>query len=142
MSDGWFYEGAGIYRHVWLVKTAPVHVRQWGTFVRTVVRPAKPLSPSGRRWITTARRRATSRVISTILDPAGKVVGKAGSAALSIPELGEHTYEQQVVVKQPALWSLEERNLYKLVTEIEAGGAIVDRCETTLRHSHLRLRCG
>ena len=32
-SDGWFYEGAGIYRHVWLVKTNPVHVKQWGTFV-------------------------------------------------------------------------------------------------------------
>ena len=32
-SDGWFYEGAGLYRHVWLVKNHPVHVRQWGTFV-------------------------------------------------------------------------------------------------------------
>ena len=32
-SDGWFYEGAGIYRHVWLVKTSPVYVKQWGTFV-------------------------------------------------------------------------------------------------------------
>ena len=32
-SDGWFYEGAGIYRHVWLVKTHPVHVKKWGTFV-------------------------------------------------------------------------------------------------------------
>ena len=30
LSDGWFYEGAGIYRHVWLVKTAPVHVKKWG----------------------------------------------------------------------------------------------------------------
>lgn len=31
--EGWFYEGAGIHRHVWLVKTAPVHVPQWGTYV-------------------------------------------------------------------------------------------------------------
>ena len=37
-SDGWFYEGAGIYRHVWLVKTHPVHVKQWGTFVKAKVR--------------------------------------------------------------------------------------------------------
>ena len=36
-SDGWFYEGAGIYRHTWLVKTAPVHVKQWGTFVRSTM---------------------------------------------------------------------------------------------------------
>ncbi len=38
-SDGWFYEGAGIYRHVWLTKTNPVHVRQWGTFVSSELRP-------------------------------------------------------------------------------------------------------
>ena len=40
-SDGWFYEGAGIYRHVWLVKTNPVHVKQWGTFVTSEVRPGE-----------------------------------------------------------------------------------------------------
>ena len=39
-SDGWFYEGAGIYRHVWLVKTHPVHVKQWGTLVRSEIRPS------------------------------------------------------------------------------------------------------
>src|SRR5690348_13530738 len=39
-SDGWFYEGAGIYRHVWLVKTNPVHVKQWGTLVRSELKPA------------------------------------------------------------------------------------------------------
>src|ERR1700739_4160173 len=38
-SDGWFYEGAGIYRHVWLVATNPIHVRRWGTFVRSEMRP-------------------------------------------------------------------------------------------------------
>ncbi|HTX76611.1 MAG TPA: beta-galactosidase, partial [Terracidiphilus sp.] len=32
LDEGWFYEGAGIYRHVWLTKTAPVHVVQWGTY--------------------------------------------------------------------------------------------------------------
>src|SRR5664279_4758145 len=36
-----------------------------------------------------------------------------------------------MVVRQPLLWSLEERNLYKLVTEVESAGAIVDRYETT-----------
>ena len=36
-GEGWFYEGAGVYRNVWLVKTDPLHVPQWGTFVRTKV---------------------------------------------------------------------------------------------------------
>ncbi|MGH7689164.1 MAG: sugar-binding domain-containing protein, partial [Gemmatimonadaceae bacterium] len=37
-NEGWFYEGAGIYRHVWLVKTAPMHVPQWGAVVTSEVR--------------------------------------------------------------------------------------------------------
>src|SRR5690349_22747533 len=35
--EGWFYEGAGIYRHVWLVKNSPIHVPQWGTYVTSEV---------------------------------------------------------------------------------------------------------
>ena len=33
LEEGWFYEGAGIYRHVWLNRTAPVYVKTFGTFV-------------------------------------------------------------------------------------------------------------
>ena len=35
LDEGWFYEGAGIYRHAWLTKTAPVHIARWGNYVRT-----------------------------------------------------------------------------------------------------------
>ena len=33
LDEGWFYEGAGIYRHVWPTKTAPVHIARWGNFL-------------------------------------------------------------------------------------------------------------
>jgi beta-galactosidase len=128
-SDGWFYEGAGIYRHVWLVKTHPVHVKKWGTFVRSQVRANDATLQIRTEVENHGKGAQNARVTSTILDPAGKVVGKATTAPASIAELGEHTYEQQVIVKAPALWSLEQRNLYKLVTEIDAGGSGVDRYE-------------
>jgi len=35
LGEGWFYEGAGIYRHVWLTKSNPLHASRWGTFVRS-----------------------------------------------------------------------------------------------------------
>src|SRR5262249_62095116 len=35
--EGWFYEGAGIYRHVWLTKRDPIHVAHWGNYVTTTV---------------------------------------------------------------------------------------------------------
>ncbi|MGA2266871.1 MAG: beta-galactosidase GalA [Bryobacteraceae bacterium] len=130
-SDGWFYEGAGIYRHVWLVKTSPVHVKKWGTFARTRVRPGEATVLIRTEVENHGKGAQSIRVTSTILDPAGKAVGKAATTPASIAEGDERTYEQQVVVKAPALWSLEQRNLYKLVTEIEAGGAVTDRCQIT-----------
>ena len=33
MAEGWFYEGAGIYRHVWLHKMSDLHVTPFGTFI-------------------------------------------------------------------------------------------------------------
>jgi beta-galactosidase len=130
LSDGWFYEGAGIYRHVWLVKTAPVHVKKWGTLARSRVQEREATVSIKTEVENHTKSAQNVRVISTILDPSGEQSGKSASAPLSISIAGERTFEQQVTVKQPALWSLEQRNMYKLVTEVESGGTIVDRYET------------
>ena len=130
LSDGWFYEGAGIYRHVWLTKTSPVHVRQWGTFVRTKVEAGSASVQIRTEVDNRGKAAANTRVISQVFDPAGKQVGRVVTDAAPIAADGEHTYEQELVVRQPALWSLEERNLYRLVSEVESGGAVVDRSET------------
>jgi beta-galactosidase len=129
-SDGWFYEGAGIYRHVWLVKTNPVHVKQWGAFVAADVKPGEAALTIRTEVNNRARGAQSARVVSTVLDPSGKEVGKVTTAPMSIAELGDQTFEQQMVVSRPLLWSLEERNLYKLVTEVKAGGEVVDRSVT------------
>ena len=128
-SDGWFYEGAGIYRHVWLVKTNPVHVKRWGTFVKAQVG-----SNEARLLIQTEVNNHGNdqnvRVVSTVLDPAGKAIGKDATAAIAIAGGGEGLFKQDIIVARPQLWSLEERNLYKLVTEVQVAGNIVDRYET------------
>ena len=129
-SDGWFYEGAGIYRHVWLVKTNPVHVKRWGTFVSAEVRPGEAALSIRTEVENSPVTSQDARVISTVLDPAGKEVGKTVTPVASIAPDDDQTYKQQLTVKKPQLWSLEERNLYKLVTEVRAGNDIVDRCET------------
>lgn len=130
LSDGWFYEGAGIYRHVWLVKTHPVHVKQWGTFVSAKV-AGSDATVSIRTEVNNHGKDAqNARVTSTILDPSGKPVGKVATPTASVGEGREQSYEQTMVVRRPLLWSLEERNLYKLVTEVSARGEIVDRYET------------
>ncbi len=130
LSDGWFYEGAGIYRHVWLVKTHPVHVRKWGAFVSATVSNGDAALAIRTEVSNHSKDAQTVRVTSTILDPSGSAVGKSTSTAAAIPEGEENTFTQQISVRQPLLWSLEERHLYKLVTEVSAGGAVLDRCET------------
>lgn len=129
-SDGWFYEGAGIYRHVWLVKTNPVHVRQWGTFVRSELKPASADLSIRTEVVNASSESKDARVVSTILDPDGKEVGKAVTASASIATGGEQALEQQITVSRPRLWSLEERNLYSLVSEVRSGGDVVDRYVT------------
>jgi beta-galactosidase len=129
-SDGWFYEGAGIYRHVWLVKTNPVHVKKWGTFVTSKVDSGRATLSISTEVNNDGNAAQDAQVVSTMFDPSGKAVGKAVMASRSIPKLGERTYAQEIVVKRPLLWSLEERNLYRLVTEVSTNGAVVDRYET------------
>jgi beta-galactosidase len=130
LSDGWFYEGAGIYRHVWLVKTAPVHVRQWGTFVRADVHPEQAMLSIRTEVDNESKTAVNTRVTSTVRAPGGAIVGKATTGPIMIGNGDGHSYEQQLAVSTPVLWSLEERNKYTLTTEIEAGGTVVDRYET------------
>jgi beta-galactosidase len=130
LSDGWFYEGAGIYRHVWLVKTNPIHLKKWGTFVTADVRPTEAALSVRTEVNNDGHAAANARVVSTILDPAGKPVAKDATAPAAIASRGEQTYEQKFTVDRPQLWSLEDRNLYTLITEIRAGGEVVDRYET------------
>ena len=105
--------------------------KKWGTFARSEVRPGEAtvairteVENQGKGAQQTARHLDYSR---RVRQSRGK---EPRHPAQSIGEWGEHVFEQQVVVKSPALWSLEQRNQYKLVTEIEAGGAITDRYET------------
>src|SRR6185437_9244685 len=84
LSDGWFYEGAGIYRHVWMVKTHPVHVKKWGTFVASEVRGGEAALSIRTEVANDSDDAQKARVTSTILDAKGNTVGKASAAAASI----------------------------------------------------------
>lgn len=128
--EGWFYEGAGIYRHVWLVKTAPTHVRQWGTYVRTNVTSAGATVRIETEVANDADAAARCRVVSTVVDPEGHTVATNHSAPLDVDPWTVATARQQLRVANPLLWSPDTPRLYTLVTTIERDGAVVDRYET------------
>jgi beta-galactosidase len=131
--EGWFYEGAGIYRHVWLSKTGALHVAPDGTFVYSSFAGN---IPEGRATIhvqtlvqNEQNSRVPARVACEIFDPQGK---SAAHFQQSITMQGWTNKEvwQQAAVSEPALWSPETPNLYKLVTTLLVEGKAVDRTET------------
>ncbi|NUQ21063.1 MAG: glycoside hydrolase family 2 protein, partial [Gemmatimonadaceae bacterium] len=128
--EGWFYEGAGIYRHVWLVKTSPVHVRQWGTYVTTEHTTTSATVRVATELQNESAAAARCRVASVILDASGKTLATDRSTAVSIPAFGETTARQQLHVPRPSLWTPETPYLYTLVTTVERDGVVIDRYET------------
>ena len=139
LDEGWFYEGAGIYRHAWLTKTAPVHIARWGNYVRTefakatgVVTSSDPATVSVSTEVTNESDVPVSgRVHTALLDAAGKTVATAISLPASIAAGEGHTFAMKATVSHPALWSLETPNLYRAVTTLEVDGKAVDRDAAT-----------
>lgn len=112
------------------MKTNPVHVKQWGTFVSAEVKPSKAILSVRTEVSNQGKTAQSTRIISTVIDPSGHAVEKVATGVVSIPKGQDYTYEQKFAVNNPLLWSLEERNMYKLVTEVRAGDESVDRYET------------
>jgi beta-galactosidase len=131
VEEGWFYEGAGIYRHVWLTKTAPLHVARYGTFVTTEVAGPSAAVNARVSIVNEGTAGATFTITQSIVDAAGKPVaaGLPRQATLRAGDTGE--FSTVVRVASPKLWSIESPYLHKLVTTIRSGGAVVDRYETT-----------
>ena len=108
-----WYSGCGIYRHVWLTKTAPVHVAHWGTNVQTTVAKGK-----GKVNIEVTLE-GQGAVENTLIDPNGKVVGRSKGL------------KSAITVNKPLLWSCETPHIYKVRTQVKVGGKVVDTYETT-----------
>ncbi|MGH7594644.1 MAG: beta-galactosidase GalA [Gemmatimonadales bacterium] len=128
--EGWFYEGAGIYRHVWLVKTAPVHVAPGGTFVSTAVTGASATVSIATDVANDSDADATCRVVQTVRDGAGRRVATTRSPLSRVPARGQIEVRQHVALANPELWSIETPALYCLDTAIERSGSEVDLHET------------
>jgi beta-galactosidase len=129
-GEGWFYEGAGIYRHVWLDKTAPLHVAHWGTFVTSQVAAASAVVTVETAVANDADQAAACHLVTAIVDGSGRTVATATSAAASVPAWGRHSFRQQVPVPRPALWSIEAPHLYRAVTRVVTAAGTVDRYQT------------
>ena len=125
-GDGWFYEGAGIYRHVWLTKTDALHLGQWESYVRPELASNAATLTLGTIVKNQSGHAETAKVKWQITDAAGKTVASAESPAQAIPADGAVTFNATTKLMNPSLWSVDQPSLYSAIVTVEAGGKARD----------------
>jgi beta-galactosidase len=128
--EGWFYEGAGIYRHVWLTKTHPLHVAHWGAYVTAEVQGAAARLHIALEMQNEADTPDGCNIVCTVFDPSGNGIGEWRVAGARLGPWERREFRGELGVSRAELWSLEKPQLYRMTTSIQRGGAEVDRYET------------
>ena len=129
--EGWWYEGAGIYRHTWLVKRNPVHIITDGVF-------ANPIRKKVGAWTVpvevtlenSGHEPAKTEVVVTLRDASGKPIAQKKTSA-TVNVLEQAVAKVALLVSRPKLWSVDEPVLYQVCTEVSRDGRVVDAVTNT-----------
>lgn len=126
--EGWFYEGAGIYRHVWLNQFPNVHIAENGIFASSYVQDKDA-------YITVSTTLSNKNlgeiaeevtVYCYLTDRNGKKVAESAQNRIEIDARQTRTETQLLSIKNACLWSLEDPYLYKVFSVIKSGDKILD----------------
>ncbi len=136
--EGWYYEGGGIYRHVWLVKSGLAYVDLWGTFVRSE-------ELKGDDFNTLIDTEIVNRfsedkeitVRSEIVDANRTLVGTVKTTE-KVAARDKFTFKQSLEVQNVARWSIETPVLYTLHTTVSVDGEVTDTYETPFGYRTIR----
>jgi beta-galactosidase len=130
-GDGWFYEGAGIYRHVWLTKTDALHLGKWESVVRSEVNGDAAALTLETVVVNEGKQAANAKVAWKILDAAGKTVATAESQEQPVGVDVPTSFSATANLAGAAMWSPDAPNLYKAVVTVESGGSTRDAEQLT-----------
>ena len=133
LEEGWFYEGAGIYRDAWLIKAGTVSVAPFGTFVYADLKA--PYDQAVVHIDTEVHNNTLEtqfcQIEQRLLDADGKEVGKATAATLDLQGKQTSGCKQQLTFNNPHLWSTTGPYLYQVETTIKVNGLVTDVYITT-----------
>ena len=134
LEEGWFYEGAGIYRDVWLLKTAAVGVAPFGTFVYADLK--QPYDKATIHVETEVNNHSLTsqqcEVSHRLLDADVREVAKSAPSTVTLK--AKQTLNSELLtmnLNAPHLWSPSDPYLYKVETTVKVDGRVTDVYETT-----------
>ena len=132
--EGWFYEGAGIYRHVWLSKTGPLHVARDGIAVRTEIAPDRSTATvTVETDIANEAEPASAVTLRTrLIDPKGSEVAQLEVDGLRLDGRSSRHASPRLAVGHPDPWSPDHPSLYRVVTTVLRDGAVADEVTTRI----------
>ena len=126
-GDGWFYEGAGVYRHVWLRKTDALHLGELESVVRPEATDGKAVNLKlSTVVVNEGKNLETTSVSWQVLDATGKTVATAKAPAQTVDVDGKASFAATAELSDPALWSVDEPNLYSAIVTVETDGKARD----------------
>ncbi len=124
--EGWFYEGAGIYRHVWLNQYQPVHLAENPVFVFTTVQDNNA-TVNIETTVQNESWSASNITVSNIItDRDGNIIGKTTEQPVALNTNDSRIIKQKITIAKPRLWSLEDPYLYRVVPVVKSNGEIID----------------
>ncbi len=134
-SSRW-YPGSGLYRNVWMVKTATLHVGHNGTYVTTPDVSKESASVNVKATldddlaVPVSVKVRTSVYRMTGRKRAASAIARSAWTTVNLTPHGSQTTEAVLPIAKPDLWSTASPNLYTAVTQIEQNDKIVDIYET------------
>ena len=131
LEEGWFYEGAGIYRDVWLEKSAQVSVAPFGTFVHAQLENHGAVLTIETEIHNNGLTAQQCEISQRLLDADGHEIAKTSAASLSLKTKQTSATQQTLTVSQPRLWSPVDPYLYQVETTVSQNGKVVDVYLTT-----------
>ncbi len=125
-----WYSGSGIYRHVWLTATNPIHVAHWGTYVTTPEITEELAKVVLSTTVSNgSKENSAIEVLTKVLDENGRVLYEVQSSK-EIAAGAEIEFKQNATVKKPSLWSPETPYMYSALTEIRKANELIDTYAT------------
>jgi beta-galactosidase len=118
--EGWYYEGAGIYRHVWLNCMNDLHIAEDGIFLNCNVQHGYAAVNIETKLINENPTSSKGILTSYITDRFGKIIAQSTAQPLSLNENETRTLRQKIIVPQPVLWSPDNPYLYRAIVVISS----------------------
>jgi beta-galactosidase len=137
--EGWFYEGAGIYRHVWLNIHDKIHIVPEGLFIYTETANGRTriLIENEIKNLNSDTR--TVYVQCKLSDREGNIVCTGEEIPLYVEGFGEVILRDELLFDDARMWSLDDPYLYRLISEIREGDEITDRIITPIGIRNIRI---